>query len=549
MPPDLTRLDCDVLVVGAGIGGLVSATQAAGRGWRTILATKGKIAGGASYFPKKASLGVQVTNDADDIEPFRYDIARAAQGMNDPSIVDAYLRDSPNVIDSLDAIGFEPWLRADGRPACFAAHARKIFMIGDWAGASQRARDIVAGNEAIVPLERTGLVRIQTEAGRVVGAVLERDGEWLLVRCKTMILATGGMASLYRHNLYPNHLYGGGHAAALEAGCELVNMEYIQFIPGLVSPRYKVLFGEHTLKYCTGMFDREGRDLLADMSASAAQAMWAERSTYAPFSTDYASRTFDTRMMQAIRAGSSGVRLTFHAALYEQRSDFYAVYLDWLKRDMGIDMCRDEICVAPFAHSCNGGIRIDDHGETAIAGLFAVGEVASAIEGANRLGGNSVGGSLVFARRAIETAARYIEADRRAPSFDEIERDFRRWCASFDAAATSTLAPAAASDMLRSVRERLWADANVLRDHASLSTSLDVLDALDAACNPLVCGFDAYHAVRVASVLMHAMRARTESRGAHFRSDFPTADPRPYRQIVSLRDGAIHIRREFDACE
>jgi fumarate reductase (CoM/CoB) subunit A len=355
-----------------------------------------------------------------------------------------------------------------------------------------------------------------------------------------MVLATGGIGSLYKHNLYPNHLYGGGHAAALDAGCELVNMEFVQFIPGLLTPKYKVLFGEHTLKYCTGMFDREGRDLFADMPAATVREMFVERSAYAPFSFDYTSRVFDTRMMDAIRAGSDGVRLTFSPALYDDRTEFYTIYLDWLKQQMGIDMCADEICVAPFAHSCNGGIRIDEYGETAVKGLFAVGEVASAIEGANRLGGNSVGGSLVFADRAIARAAGQIQSCQNSnePTFDHMAREFRAWCARFSTESSST-----ARDIFSALRDILWINANVVREHDSLTRSLARVDALNAAYSPLVSGFDAYHALTVAEVLLSAMRGRTESRGAHFRADFAGMDAHAYRQIVRAEAGMLRIVR------
>jgi fumarate reductase (CoM/CoB) subunit A len=537
----LERSECDVLVVGAGIAGLVAAMQAAEHGMKTIVACKGKIAGGASYFPGKASLGIQVTKGTSDYELFKNDIGQVAQGMNDPKIVDAYLTDSPRKIGLLNKIGFRPWLRGDNRPACFARHPRDIFMISDWQEASRNARTIVGSSKHIVPFERSSLIRILTDHGRIVGAVIEHDGEYLLIRCKAIVLATGGLASLYQHNLYPNHLYGGGHAAALEAGCQLVNMEYIQFIPGLVAPKNKVLFGEHTLKYCTGMVDRQGNDLLADLSPPASEALFVERSAYAPFSCDYASQIFDIRMMEAIRAGSDGVRLTFGANLYEDRSEFYAIYLDWLKRERGIDMCVDEICVAPFAHSCNGGIRIDEHGETAVAGLFAVGEVSSAIEGANRLGGNSVGGALVFADRAIERVAQYRDLHESSVSFDEMENDFRSWCAQF-AAIESTCT---ATEVLKTVRQLLWINANVLREHGPLSDALARFDELEAAYSPLVHGFDAYHALVVAKVLMLAMLGRTESRGAHFRADYPRADSRVYRQIVVRHAGALEIRRDY----
>ena len=404
-------LKTDLLIVGSGIGGLSCSVEAHKKGINHILITKTQLGSGASFFPLKASLGIQVTGDESDKALFQQDIERVAQGMNNPEIVKAYIEDSPQAVELLNEIGFCPWKRNDNRPACFAKHARPIYLIKEWQKARKNAEAIIAQQNTTTLFENASLVHIATENHRVVGAVFayqppEKSGRkivYFYVQTSAIILASGGIAGLYKDNLYPADVIGTTHFLALQAGAKLTNLEFIQFIPSFIAPKYKVLFGEHTLKYCTAVTDKNGNSLFPDLSAEEFAQMVAERSAYAPFSVDFDCVKFDLRIMQYLLENpeEQGVYLHYSSKLYQDQTEFYRVYLDWLKADAGIDLLTDRVSIAPFAHSCNGGIEIDTNAESAVQGLFAVGEVSSCIEGANRLGGNSVGGSLVFAKRAM----------------------------------------------------------------------------------------------------------------------------------------------------
>lgn len=174
-------------------------------------------------------------------------------------------------------------------------------------------------------------------------------------------------------------------------------MEFIQFIPEFLKPKYNILFGEHTLKYCSGMYDLDNNLLISGIENKDWQKLWLERSAYAPFSFDFEIHKID------LYINALGTKLKFDKALYDNEEEFYKVYLNWLNKDIGIDLLEDEVVITHFAHSCNGGIKIDTNGYTGIPGLYAIGELSSAIEGANRLGGNSVGGTLVFGKKIGRT--------------------------------------------------------------------------------------------------------------------------------------------------
>ena len=529
-------LKTDLLIVGSGIGGLSCSVEANKKGINHILITKTQLGSGASFFPLKASLGIQVTGDESDKALFQQDIERVAQGMNNPEIVKAYIEDSPQAVELLNEIGFCPWKRNDNRPACFAKHARPIYLIKEWQKARKNAEAIIAQQNTTTLFENASLVHIATENHRVVGAVFayqppEKSGRkivYFYVQTSAIILASGGIAGLYKDNLYPADVIGTTHFLALQAGAKLTNLEFIQFIPSFIAPKYKVLFGEHTLKYCTAVTDKNGNSLFPDLSAEAFAQMVAERSAYAPFSVDFDCVKFDLRIMQYLLENpeEQGVYLHYSSKLYQDQTEFYRVYLDWLKADAGIDLLTDLVSIAPFAHSCNGGIEIDTNAESAVQGLFAVGEVSSCIEGANRLGGNSVGGSLVFAKRAMAKIERDLTACQDATIDEQAVENAKNFAEQalnrlHNKNADTTLS---ASQVLSDIRQAMTKFANVYRTEENLCKLQEKLARLEQDFDPIenadFQGIEIFYGLKTAQAVVNAMLARKESRGAHYRADY-----------------------------
>nr|WP_314741248.1 FAD-binding protein [uncultured Haemophilus sp.] len=526
-------LKTDLLIVGGGIAGLSCSVEAHKKGINHILITKTKLGSGASFFPLKATLGIQVTGDENDKALFKEDIERVAQGMNNPEIVKAYIEDSPRAVSLLNEIGFQAWKRNDNRPACFARYPRPIYLINQWQDAAKKAKEIIANQTTTSLFEDASLVHIAVENNRVIGAVfahkVEQKIEYIFVQTPAIILASGGIAGLYKDNLYPADVLGSSHYLALQAGAKLTNLEYIQFIPAFIEPKYKVLFGEHTLKYCTAVTDKQGHSLFPELSAEAFQQMVAERSSYAPFSVDFPCVKFDLRIMQYLieHPEEQGVYLHYSPELYQDQTEFYRVYLDWLKADAGIDLLKDKVAIAPFAHSCNGGIEIDTDAQSYVKGLFAVGEVSSCIEGANRLGGNSVGGSLVFSKRAIAKIQQNLTAcvpskmDEQAVE-NAIKNVERVLNSLQNINADSDLT---ASQVLSETRLAMSKYANVYRTEENLYKLREKLNRLERDFNPIAYadfqGIEIYYALKTAQLIVNAMLARKESRGAHYRADYP----------------------------
>ncbi|QLB16571.1 fumarate reductase [Mannheimia varigena] len=519
-------IETDLLIVGSGIAGLSATVEAHSKGINALLISKSTIGSGASYFPLKATLGIQVTGNENDHALFHKDIEHIGKGKTNPHVVQAYIEDSPQAIELLNRIGFEPWKRNDNRPACFAKYARPIYLIKDWRTAALRAKAILE-QQQIPHYENATLLHIVVENNQVQGAVfsLNTSGEISYIFCKTqhIILASGGIAGLYKDNLYPADVIGSLHSVAERAGATLVNLAFIQFIPAFVEPKYKVLFGEHTLKYVTEITDANGNNLFPHLSKTEFAKMMRERSHYAPFSLDFECVEFDLVMMKHLLENPSekGIFLKYSQALYEDKEEFYTVYLNWLKNEVGINLVKDRIAIKPFAHSCNGGIQINEWGESAVKGLFAIGEISHCIEGANRMGGNSVGGGLVFTKRAVAEITRSLQAP------DLQKNSEISPLAAAEKALNQLKNPNAdltltASQLLSIIREKMALYANVYRTKANLTSLLRDLEKLEQQFDPIYHaefqGIEVYNALKTAQLVVKNM-LNEKSLGAHYLDD------------------------------
>ncbi|WP_075321543.1 FAD-binding protein [Histophilus somni] len=514
------QIETELLIVGAGIAGLACCVEAKAKGLNPILISKSIIGGGASFFPLKATLGIQITGDSDDKILFQQEIERVACGVNNPKIVRAYVEESPQAIELLSKIGFTPWLRQDNRPACFAYYTRPIYLINNWKQSAKRAKQILIQHQ-IEFYENSVLLHIVTEQNQIKGAIFaqQKGGEIRYIFCYTnnIILATGGIAGLYQDNLYPADIIGSTHYVAYQAGAKLTNLEFIQFIPAFVKPKYKVLFGEHTLKYLIKVTDSKGKNLFSHLSPQQFQKMIRQRSSYAPFSVDFQSVEFDLVIMKHLieNPTEKGVYLHYSPELYHDKTEFYQVYLTWLEKEMDIHLLRDQVIIRPFAHSCNGGIEINEYAQTAVQGLFAVGEVSACIEGANRLGGNSVGGSLVFAKRAIQKVVENV------PHFSTQNKEhyvlkgirYLQHLANQEKKSAHS-----SSEILRQVRSLMNQFANVYRTKKNLQCLITQLQHLEKNC-PIdlkkIHSIEIYHAIKTAQLVVHAMINRKQSLGSH----------------------------------
>lgn len=397
----------DVVVVGSGIAGSCAACSAAealaGKG-SVLLASAGPTFSGSSFFRGTWGLGLIAPVSDSDVADLAATIAEVGCGQVDAALVESFVAGIEPAVERV-----EDWGVVMRRAAQGAASQREYIPCFDhkhrrWRGLECASyREVVGarlgslGVHCAGGLELMGILK--ADSGAVCAAVFwdEAAGSFCTVGCGALVLAGGGAGSLFSRRLTSGDCRSTMQALAAEAGARLVNMEFIQFMPGMVSPRSGLVFNEKTFKYM-----RLAPELVEQLGGAAvAEELLDQRSGYGPFTSRLASSAID---LSIDAAGPSGLLLT--PAFPEELPEFVQVYNSWLEDEMGIDPCA-ELRVALYAHASNGGIAIDARAHTGVPGLFAAGECTGGMHGADRLGGLSTANCLVFGLRAGESAARW----------------------------------------------------------------------------------------------------------------------------------------------
>ncbi len=506
----------DRIIVGSGVAGLTAALTARGHG-RTLLLAKDLLAESNTRY---AQGGIAAALGADDSPTLHLDDTLAAgAGLVDEPAASVLTAAAPRRIAELLALGV-PFDREDGRLALGreAAHsARRIVHAGgDTTGARLEETLVDRVREAASEVEvreQTLVTRILAERGRVAGAeVLDGcTGRLEQIAAPVVILATGGAGQLYHYTTNPAVATGDGVALAYRAGAEVMDLEFIQFHPTALrlagAPAF--LISEAVRGEGAVLRDAAGRAFMAEYDA---------RAELAP--RDVVARAIHEELA---RTDADCVYLDLTRLLVERvRARFPGIAAACL--GYGLDITQQPIPVAPAAHYVMGGVRTTAAGETNVRGLFACGEVAcTGVHGANRLASNSLLEGLVFGQRALQ---RSLEA---APPA----------AASADAAA---LPPAqqgeAGPPSLDELQRLMWDLAGIVRTGEGLAYACSVLGAWERSLPPATdhASHELANLLLVARLVSAAALLRRESRGAHFRADFPRPSPAGVRHVVLRRD-------------
>ena len=472
----------DALVVGAGLAGLYASHEAAARGARVTLVTKGSLQASNSFMAQ-GGIAAAVAGD-DDPALHGADTLTVGRGIADPAAVEVLVRDGVERVADLERLGVV-WDRDEsGRPelAREGGHGRhRIFHAGGAATGAAIARTLIArvvDHPRIRVVDHTAVIGLLSDGEGCAGAWMLGHDELTAIRARMTLLATGGACALYSRTTNPPGATGDGIALAHRAGARVRHMEFVQFHPTAVAAGGPAFLISEAVR-------GEGAHLV---SGSGERFMPAEHPD-----AELAPRDVVTRILQArLDAGDPSYLSLRHLDPEHVRRRFPNL-VDRCAR-LGIDLCGDLVPVAPAAHYLMGGIATGLDGATTLAGLYASGESAcTGAHGANRLASNSLLECFVFAHRAVEAGLAAA-----TPAVAEAEPPQR---------------PLARA-RLAELRRRMWAGAGPVRDHAGLEQLLAWLDGQPES-NP----------VRVAALIATAALDRRESRGAHLRRDHPEPDP------------------------
>ncbi len=532
-------VDTDVLVLGAGGAGLRGALAAAESGVRVLIVCK-SLLGKAHTVMAEGGVAAAMHNVAyqDSWEVHFADTMKGGKLINDWRMAEIHAKESPERVLELErwgAVFDRTWQgRIHQRP--FGAHTYpRLAHIGDRTGLEllRTLQDRAVHTDGIdVHIEVTVFKLLKSE-GRIAGALAYRrsDGAVILYRCAALVLASGGAGKMYRVTSNSWESTGDGTALAYDAGAQLRDMEMVQFHPtGMVWPA-----GVRGILVTEGVRGEGG--VLRNKEGERFMERY-DRERMELSSRDVVARAINTEVLAGRGTPHGGAFLDItHRKPEFIKSKLPSMYEQFLKL-ADVDITKQPMEVAPTIHYAMGGVRVDaETGESTIPGLYAAGEVASGLHGANRLGGNSLSDLLVFGKRAGEAAGAAAKSSPVAASarIDAVE---------VDGAIAELLAPLARAagenpfKLQAEIQDVMSIHGPIVRDGPGLEAGLQKI--LELGARAQTCGTGGsntvafnpgwHTAIDLRSMLVNAealLRSgleRKESRGAHARSDYPKTD-------------------------
>ena len=501
----------DFLIIGSGIAGLFTALKASEYG-KVVVLTKKSIKDSNTDL---AQGGIAAAVHEED-SPFLHleDTLEAGAGLCNVEAVDVLVREGPLRVKELIEAGASFDMK-DGNILLTreGAHSRpRILHAADATGEAIRIalEKQCINNPNIIIKEEQFLIDLLSNYGHqeCYGALVydAPEASKVIYTAKATIVSTGGAGQLYKYTTNPSVATADGMAACFRAGCQLTDMEFIQFHP-------TVLFSRQTQRFLISEAVRGEGGLLYNRHGERFMRTYHHLEELAP--RDIVSRAIWNEMA---RTDSEYVYLDM-SGIKNVKTRFPNICQACLENQ--VDISKDMVPVSPAAHYTMGGVKTTTHGETGIYGLYVCGEAAcTGVHGANRLASNSLLEGIVFGQRIVDNAEEILY--RRNFTIEEIRNSFdHSWVLN---PSRQIIQPAEAKSRLQSI---MWENVGIIRNEQNLKEADKMVEDL---YNQLAIGdnkLDYYEMVNmltIAHIIIQAALWRKESRGGHFRSDYPERD-------------------------
>ena len=523
----IKTIKTDALIIGSGGAGSRAAIEVDNEGLKATIVSKGlSFRSGCTGMAEGGYNAVFKTVDKDDsIDAHINDTLKGGSYLNDEKLVEILVNESPKRLIDLENYGalFERQESGeiDQRPFGGQSYRRTCYE-GDRTGAellNALKEEIIKRN--IECIEEVMITSLITDGIEVIGATgLDlKDSSLIYFKSKATILASGGAGQLYPVTSNTMQKNGDGFAIAFKAGANLVDMEQVQFHPtGMVSPKSKkgVLVTEAVRAEGGKLINSEGERFM---------------SKYAPEKMELATRDVVARSIyQEIIEG----RGTENGGIYLDISHLDDDYIDEKLETMvlqfesvGVDIKHKPIEVAPTAHHFMGGLKIDTDASTSLKNLFGAGEVCGGVHGANRLGGNALADTQVFGKIAGESASQAAKQNELKTNENQVKEESKRIEGLIK---EGSIKP---QEFKENIKNLMWENVAIVREEKTLNKALkelqemqNELDKLDVSDkkqynNELVTALEVINMVEICILVVKSAILRRESRGAHFRSDYP----------------------------
>jgi succinate dehydrogenase / fumarate reductase flavoprotein subunit len=579
----------DVLVIGAGGAGLRAAIEASAMGVSVAVLSK-SLLGKAHTVMAEGGMAAAMGN-VDDRDSWRVhfaDTMRGGQYLNNWRMAEIHAKEAPDRVRELEAWGALFDRTPDGRilQRNFGGHRYpRLAHVGDRTGLEmiRTLQDHGIHKGIVFHMEHTAILLLR-DRERIAGAfAYERErGRFKVFRAKAVVLATGGIGRSYRITSNSWEYTGDGLSLAYEAGADLMDMEFVQFHPtGMVWPPSVrgILVTEGVRGEGGVLRNKEGRRFMFDdipanyrsQTADNEEEGWrytqGDKSARRPpelLTRDHVARCIMREVREGRGSPHGGVFLDI--AWIKERMPQSAEHIrkklpgmyHQFKQLADIDITAEPMEVGPTTHYMMGGVKVEaDSQMSTLPGLFAAGECAAGLHGANRLGGNSLSDLLVFGKRAGEYAARWAKEHPGAAVDDaQIEAAAREALEPFERPASPEVTPYQIQSDLEDCMQDM---VGIVRREEDMAVALEMIAGLRArAARSAVGGSREYNPgwhtaldlrsmLTVSLAVTYAAMRRKESRGAHFRDDFPAQDPAAGKVNIVIRrgpDGSMQITDE-----
>ena len=539
------QIHTDVLVIGGGGAGSRAAYEAKRLYPRldVTVAVEGKWGKtGSTVWVASEALGINApinaAGDGDSPEIFLRDIIETGLGTANEAMVKIIADESTDRINELVALG-ATFDTLNGKyvqkKLSGCTRARSLTRGGQTGVEIVEALRKASRELGVNVIDGIRIIDLIVRDGEVWGARGIREGRQIDIAARAVIMACGGAGALFPHSVTHTSLRGDGYAMACRAGAVMSGMEFIQIGPGVVFPAMHFIIHAHMWRFVPKLKNRLGEEFLGRYvppEVSIDDVITLKAMSF-PFSVRTDAKYIDIAMSKEILAG----RGTDHGGIFfdithvsrdELQDKAPITYQTFL--DKGIDLSCDAIEIAPLVQSLNGGIKIDEDAASSLRGLFAVGEASGGVHGADRPGGNNLADSQVFGYRGGRAAAQ-LAVDR-SGDMPPLEPG------------PVLSVGSDARDALGAIHPEIDAALMVVRNRTHLDALLAKIETYRRTHDPLDVATD--NVLLVAEMIAKSALLREESRGIHYREDFPDTNPSYGRATLVCRDDKGRLAATFE---
>lgn len=527
------KRQCDVFVIGAGIAGIMAAISAAEKGANVIIASSSKMFSGSSFYPGTWGLGLIGAVDKSDEDDLINTIKTVGCEVIDYELVKTFVSKINPTLEKIKEMGIKLKQPNNSKEKefipCFDHKER------NWNGILfDSAKEVFSkkiDELKITRYEFSEVIEIVKDKSSIKGVILIKEGKEIeYIRCKAIVIASGGIGGLFKQRLNTDDVNGLGQSLALKIGCQLVNIEFMQMMPGYINPCPKTIFNEKTFKYVK-ILDYDGKNILEDIDNY--EEKLKIRSTHGPFTSRLVSKDIDYVIFKEGIKDPNGVRVLYKDSIKKNQPEFIRVYFEWLKEKKHLTV-DDEINIGIFFHAANGGIKINKYAETDISGVFAAGEVTGGMHGADRIGGLSTANGLVFGKIAGESASKYaqrvncLDGDEIELSINQVEN---------------------AEELLIDLQNLMFKYAMIEKSEEGIVEAINLLEDIKSRkfisnnidIKTLYKTYRLNANLLLAEGILRVLYLRKESRGSHYRKDYPRIDEKMSKKILVRYRGKFEV--------